>query len=856
MPLTASGSPRQLLVRWANQQDDWIRRLTGEILTVRREPPDSSITAVRDLYLAEKQLSSTPAETVPTLIEDGEVDLRAAAVRLVSLRDCRGVNALAEAQSLEFNKRMTVIFGMNATGKTGYVRVLKRVGAVRSAERIIDDIHRHTLSIPPTAVIRYAIGGEEHELAWHDELGVAPLTTMSVFDARAVPLHLEDSVTYVYTPADLAVFKWLHAAIERVRDLLEADAAARQPRQNPFTTAFARGTAIYPMVETLGASTNLRELEEFAVFGDDERTELDTRQLDLEMLLTGTVEGNVEVLRNRIAVLHALGSVCTAIDRFDSAAAASAAAAERLARRRHAEAATHAFVGPLADAARPAWQTFLEAGEQFLHAAGKGSYPGEGDTCIFCKQPLDVSATALLRTYRDLASGASAQALDDASRTLTRTRAAVTSRGFADATGSLRVSLPALTSESAPSWVDEGRVVLDLAERLRDSQDPEGPDLVAAQSTARALQPRLTAALGEADETLRAVEGDARAREARIAEERARIAMLEARLRLSQGLSEIQAYVNDAAWSDRLRTLLRGFPSLLKHLTELTKSASDDMMNRDFERAFHEECERLRAPTVVLDFPGRRGQAARRKSVASDHTLDEILSEGEQKVLALADFLAELSLRGGSAPVVFDDPVSSFDAERVSEIAARMVELSEAHQVVVFSHDMWLTSELLAGFDQHPAECSYYQLRADGGRKGVVTRASHPRQDTEASARRQVNRAIQDARGGTDEKRQERIDLAYSHMRTWCETVAENELLGKVVRRYQPNVAMQNLQMIHADRLHAAIKAIYPIWEKACRYMAGHSQPLVTLGVRPTIDELQKDWTNLQAAYTAYSSND
>jgi hypothetical protein len=258
---------------------------------------------------------------------------------------------------------------------------------------------------------------------------------------------------------------------------------------------------------------------------------------------------------------------------------------------------------------------------------------------------------------------------------------------------------------------------------------------------------------------------------------------------------------------------------------------------------------------VSLDFPGRRGEAARRKSVTTDHSLGEILSESEQKVIALADFLAEQSLRSGSAPVVFDDPVTSFDHRRIREMAQRIGRLAVTHQVIVFTHDVWFASELLAAFEHAPGQCSYYRVVADGGLKGLIARDTHPRQDTEASSRKQVNKAIQDASGGNDGGRQDRIDLAYSHIRTWCETVAENELLGKVIRRYQPNVAMQNLKQIRADRLQVAIDAIYPIWEKSCRYMLGHSQPLETLGVRPTVDELRDDWDRLQAGFKAYSQD-
>lgn len=172
-------------------------------------------------------------------------------------------------------------------------------------------------------------------------------------------------------------------------------------------------------------------------------------------------------------------------------------------------------------------------------------------------------------------------------------------------------------------------------------------------------------------------------------------------------MPDVRTYVTKAAWADRLGTLLGRFQGLLRGLTETSKVASQDVLNRDFERVFYAECAALRAPNVTLDFPGRRGEAARRKSVAPDHSLAEILSEGEQKVIAIADFLAETFLRAGSAPIVFDDPVNSFDHRRVQEIAKRIAALSLEHQVVVFTHDIWFATDLLAEFEQRQSDCAY-----------------------------------------------------------------------------------------------------------------------------------------------------
>ena len=48
-----------------------------------------------------------------------------------------------------------------------------------------------------------------------------------------------------------------------------------------------------------------------------------------------------------------------------------------------------------------------------------------------------------------------------------------------------------------------------------------------------------------------------------------------------------------------------------------------------------------------------------------------VLSDGEQKVIAIADFLSEMQLSEINKGIIFDDPVTSLDEKRKSEIAAR-----------------------------------------------------------------------------------------------------------------------------------------------------------------------------------------
>ena len=852
-------SARDILVEWANHQDAWVRAIVGEVLSARREVPAASVEQAKNMYLVEKQLLTGQVADIPPLGEDIDSDGAAQPLHLVSVRDCHDVNALAADQEIVFNPRMTVLFGENASGKTGYVRVLKRLANVRSAEPIIPDIHRASSAGSPRAQIRYALGDQEEELAWHDESGVAPFTRLSVFDAPAVALHLEDSVTYVYTPADLALFKYAHTAIEGVKSLLEAELVANQPRQNPFISAFTRGSTVYPKIESLAAGTDLVELRDLASVSDTEQAQLEALKVSVEALASASTEGRSEMLRSRRHVLHNLTTIAEAITGFQGAAYESAVGAVASARDDQAQAAATLFTnGQLPDAVHPAWQQFIEASEQYIQASGQTTYPDADERCIYCGQALSEAAVRLITSYRSYAQGLAASSLATAEKQLASITPLVRDPKVAAGIGGLGALLTDIDEGGeAPDWATDGRHLLEHTQTIEQALAARAAsiDYGAAQQLAGALLPRLRASQAETDSTIQALEGSAQERAQRLASERTRLINLEARVTLSRLLPEIETFVQRAAWADRLRTLLAGFQSLLRSVTETTKVASAEVLNRDFERLFYNECQALRAPNVTLDFPGRRGEAVRRKTVTAQHSLTEILSESEQKIIALADFLAEASLRTGSAPIIFDDPVTSLDDRRLHEVVRRITDLSQHHQVVVFTHNMWFASELLAVFEGHPADCDYYRVAESAGLKGVVSRASHPRLDTVAKVKGRINKAIHEAASAPEGERTSKVDAAYDHIRTWCETVVEGELLAKVTERHRPNVAMTNLRLIKADRLKEAVDVIMPIFEKACRYMPGHSQPTDTLGVRPTLEELQRDWMDLQQALKRYTTD-
>ena len=204
-------------------------------------------------------------------------------------------------------------------------------------------------------------------------------------------------------------------------------------------------------------------------------------------------------------------------------------------------------------------------------------------------------------------------------------------------------------------------------------------------------------------------------REKSLKEKEDELIELKDRLELCQSWVRIEQFVASAQYAKLLQDQRAGITTILRHITNLSTQASEQLTNKNFERLFSTECVELRAPALKLEFFGREGRAQRRRTFHSDHRPSKVFSEGEQKVLAIADFIAETRMSNNSVPVIFDDPVSSLDHRRVREVASRIADLASDHQVVVFTHDIFFATCLLARFEKSD-HCVYYRVTDEDGK--------------------------------------------------------------------------------------------------------------------------------------------
>ena len=96
-----------------------------------------------------------------------------------------------------------------------------------------------------------------------------------------------------------------------------------------------------------------------------------------------------------------------------------------------------------------------------------------------------------------------------------------------------------------------------------------------------------------------------------------------------------------------------------------------------------------------------------------------VLSEGEQRIAALAEFFADATGRYVSRPLIIDDPISSLDMNYESRATKKIAELAQKRQVIVFTHRVSLVVGLKNECDKAGVEFSEQHIVAREMYKGI-----------------------------------------------------------------------------------------------------------------------------------------
>jgi ABC-type uncharacterized transport system ATPase subunit len=657
----------------------------------------------------------------------------AARVELVSVAELKNVNALVAAQDLSFGADgLTVVYGDNGSGKSGYARLIKSTVGSLHSEPVHGDVFGPDPEGPQQAQINYQSGGEERPPSQWPAGVAAELGAVGFYDEACGEAYLRKESELGYRPSALGLLDGLIALCDRVAARLDAELSDNAVRVKPLPTPPEDSPAA-AFLATLSGKTSAEDVEAACALEDGVKAELESLRAEEARLVATDPRKEKSRLLALATHARAMADRVAALDEALDGEAVAAAVGQRdglAAAREVARLASIAsFEGePLAGVGGEAWQRLWATARRYSEETAYPSreFPVTAEAhCLLCQQPLGAEAGERLRRF-------DAFVADD------------TARQVREAEAALKSSVDSLeVLANPPAQLHENRSA--IAARDENLDSALGSWLVAAEARRVALLAALGSesadempSLGESPrEQLRVLAEAADDEAAAVDQEHfdASLAALVARRRdiegrqaLVAGRGNMESEIERLKERETIQAARRQADTsgITRKATELTERH----VSAEADDRFARETDRLNLERIHLRRSGgHKGKVRHRPALLTptvEKPVEDVLSEGEQTALGLAGYFTEAYFDTSRSALVLDDPVSSLDHIRRGAVARRLTEFAADRQVIVFTHDLEFVVALSAEALAQGIEFTERSIQRRGDRAPGICVDGHP----------------------------------------------------------------------------------------------------------------------------------
>lgn len=779
-------------------------------------------------------------------------------VQIEAIKNLCYVNALAPNQRLPIAKSgLTVIYGENGTGKSGYSRALKKACRARDQSEPIYPNARLGLGAAgvPQASFELLIDHEAVEVDWvANKPAPDALSAVAIFDSHCARAYVDNKGDFAYVPYGLDILAKLVAVCAKLKTMASVELASVRPNLEIFSALGRTQTKAGALARAITANTKPAEVEALATLTDTEKdrhgflakalAERDPKQKSMELRAKATRYTDLSV-RINAAIVHVsdakLGRLRELVEASNTA-------------KKAAELASKAFKetpGFLPGTGGEPWKTLFEAARLYAiesHAGTAFPYLGPESKCPLCQNALGEAGSQRLEGFEKFVQQ-EAEKVEKAARATAKDAF----NAFRGNTLDLLIDAGLTAELEATDFGLLGQcqaLQKSLSERKASAIKACGTDddwglIVGLTTDPRA---RLIEIAEKHKSEAQALEdaNDEKAKAGMVDEQ----AELDARVRLSElkvaALETIERQIL-LAKLDLCVSRAGATAGISKKSTELSNSVATKevvaALNHELKALnVHELKAVMKAETqkgktqykLVLETPG--GLAAK-----------DILSEGEQRAIAIAAFLAEVSLGKGLGGIVLDDPVSSLDHRRRWHVAKRLAHEALTRQVIVFTHDIYFLCILQQhavdmGLDLDP-QCIRKSAAGFGVQSDRVPFDAMPTTKRIGALRDMLAR-VTAAKNRGDEESQTRLTRdTYFNLRLAWERAIEEVLLFGTVTRFEEGISTQKLRSVSVE--DDDYKKIEAGMTKCSKF--AHDPAMGAHLPTPTPEELSEDIEQLNA---------
>ena len=850
------------ILKWTQHLPAWQRDAARRLLQREEGLSEDDCAELYALLKAEHGLPNpdnlTPeplaATHMPATIQSGQ------SVILKEIGKLTHVNRIAPDQKLGFSiAGMSVIYGDNGSGKSGYVRVMKQACRCRDqTERVYpnanDPASTHKI---PTARFKIENNGNTHKIDWEqdcvpDEL----LSSISVFDSRCARSYLTAEQDVAYLPYGLDIVE------NMARDVIpELDRRLSEEINAIDTNTFVFNhltgeTKVGSLISKLSARTNPKTVEALAALSDEEEKRIDalgkalaeadpiTKADELKRFVSRlkTLAENIKkvslwVNADAVTKLKKLDDEVVAAELAETNAALALQSGKEL----------------LPGTGEPLWKALFEAAREYSTKAAylghEFPYTEDDALCPLCQSPLDEAGERLKRFEQYIK--------DDVAKTASDKRSALAAIRKKIENANLKIALDKELSDEIGQCngaivqaVKDYQASIDakrawMLGALDDHKWDDPPDLETIPCNS--IRKLAAQKLREARTFIKAADTE---HKKKLEQEYAELIARQNLQKSKQAVLDLIERFKKVADLKKCKADLKTKP-----ISDKSKEFASQAVTKELQDALDREFANLSVGHIKTKLKERneKGKILHQLllEIPTNCNIDEILSEGEQRAIALGAFLAELSLADHSCGIIFDDPVSSLDHHRRQHVARRLVGEAKKRQVIVFTHDTSFLGQLRDEIDENKLDHKICFLEWKGQYAGNVCdglpwgHSSYKGciDDLEKRHSKLVKKPW--PQYPNEEDAAEMLQ-AYNRMRAAIERVIQDVVFNGVVRRYRDWINIKSLKDV-AGFDDSECDEINRLYQRCNDLVDAHDPSSAKNAPVPNVAELVKDIDDLKA---------
>ena len=855
--MTETGNAAQALsdiVAWSQGCPDW-QRDTLRRLCTKGELDDSDINELTEICKLNGKDAIPLSAAHVTDSEKTDVD-----VKLKKIHGTENINGLKPGESLTFDKKgLTIVYGDNGTGKSGYTRILKKVCGARVApndDEIYPNIYARKAE-PQKAVVDFIAKGKTISVNWPvDGPGGPLMSAVSVFDSRTASVHVNEVNEFSYKPIPMLILERLAETCTEINKRIKTEIQELKQQTPEAITApkCHEATKVGRLIADLSSATKEEDVRALARMNDKDKAWLDELRVD-QASDPAKAAGQIEDLRNRLDA---------ATDPFESLQNAVRDTQIRLLKGRYKEyitahqaalaAADKLFSDdPLPDIGSEVWRALWEAArcysEQQVYPNSPFPVTESGARCVLCQQELNEEASKRFNRFEAFVNDETKRMEEQAKAAYDETRSTVDNADVANEQISALVSLirNELVDNELATLVQRVANELKLRRQavLQNHTEGEGPALIPVADAwpAKAIA---THRANLSDRINAWQSGDESEERKKM---RAKYAELEDRAWLAVVENDVIAEIGRLQKRAELEVIAKD--TVTTEISRKSGRIAHDLITEAFRTQFSLEIEKFNVVGLAVELckeKTERGVPHFQIKLTKNHyaRVGKILSEGEHRCVALAAFFAEVAMIEGHSAIVFDDPVSSLDQNYREAVTNRLAEEGQHRQTVVFTHDIAFLFLLDQACRDKGTQVAYRSVTRTEDHSGIVQQdppvRAQPTEKVIKGMQRQIDNTKHFYESGEHDKWEETVDAVQKRLRSTWERAVE-DAVGPVIKRLSNKVETKGLAKLTALTMDDCKKMRQAY--RRCSVPL-HSSPDVLAPSLPTPGDIQKQIKELR----------